>query len=125
MDVKNEVRDLRASLEKEAGRTLSRAERQFLDSLGEGLKHAAGKKAKVKVEELVVRAAPKDLADFRKRLGITQPKAAMLLGVSYETWKKWETGRVRVPGPASHWIISAKRRPKVVAELLKELLPAA
>jgi DNA-binding transcriptional regulator YiaG len=37
--------------------------------------------------------APRDLAELRQRLGLTQREIAALLQIGEKTWSRWETGR--------------------------------
>jgi len=37
--------------------------------------------------------APQELAELRKRLGLTQKEIAEVLQIGEKTWSRWETGR--------------------------------
>ena len=61
---------------------------------------------------------PADVKAIRKKLGMSQPEFAMMIGVSVATLRNWEQGR-RVPeGPARALLRVAAENPKAVAEAL-------
>jgi len=99
-------------------------QKAFKASLAEGLKFAQGKKAKVKVETLMIRTGPQDIKDARKALHATQPQFARLLQVSPESVKKWEQGVNPIPGAVSRWIQAALLHPKTVGNILSEISAA-
>jgi putative transcriptional regulator len=61
---------------------------------------------------------PTDVKRARKKLGMSQPEFAMMIGVSVATLRNWEQGR-RVPeGPARALLMVATKNPKAVADAL-------
>src|SRR2546425_1087054 len=82
-----------------------------------------GKKAKVKVETLVIHIKGQDVKEARKALHVSQPQFARLLQVSSESVKKWEQNVNPVPGAVSQWVQAALRHPKTVRTLLSEIAP--
>ena len=52
-----------------------------------------------------VSARPSEIRQVRKRLQLSQPAFARLLGVSPETYRVWDSGRRRVPDP---WLDKAR-----------------
>lgn len=93
----------------------------FKASLGEMVKFAQGKKAKVKVEALVIHTKGHDVKEARRALHVSQSQFARLLQVSLESVKKWEQDVNPVPGAVSQWVRAALRHPKTVEELLTEM----
>lgn len=93
----------------------------FRASLDEMVKFAEGKKAKVKVEALVIKTKGHDVKEARKALNVSQSKFASLLQVSLESVKKWEQNVNPVPGAVSQWVRAALRHPKTVGDLLNEM----
>lgn len=64
---------------------------------------------------------PADIRAIRERLGLSQARFAMLMGISVSTLQNWEQGR-RVPdGPAQMLLRVADRHP----DALLDALPAA
>jgi DNA-binding transcriptional regulator YiaG len=93
----------------------------FKASLGEMVKFAQGKKAKVKVETLVINTNGHDVKEARKALHVSQTEFARLLQVSPESVKKWEQNVNPIPGAVSQWVHAALRHPKTVGNLLTEM----
>ena len=94
---------------------------EFKSSLREGLKFARGEKAKVKVEELLVRTTGADIKEARLILNISQPQFARLMSVSPETVKKWEQGKNPIPAAVGYWAEGLKIHPAQTKRLLFEL----
>ena len=93
----------------------------FKASLAEMVKFAQGKKAKVKVETLVINTKGHDVKEARKALHVSQTQFARLLQVSPESVKKWEQDVNPIPGAVSQWVRAALRHPKTVGNLLTEM----
>lgn len=93
----------------------------FKESLGEMVKFSQGKKAKVKVESLVINTKGHDVKEARKALHVSQSQFARLLQVSPESVKKWEQDVNPIPGAVSQWVHAALRHPKTVQNLLMEM----
>lgn len=93
----------------------------FKASLGEMVKFAQGKKAKVKVETLVINTKGHNVKEARKALHVSQSQFARLLQVSPESVKKWEQDVNPIPGAVSQWVHAALRHPKTVGNLLTEM----
>lgn len=55
-----------------------------------------------------------NFAAFRKRLRLSQDGGARLFGVSRETWRNWEHGKVNIPPPVRVLAIVLDRRPELV-----------
>ena len=56
---------------------------------------------------------------IRKRLRVSQPQFARLIGVSAATLRNWEQGRTRPEGAARALLKVAARRPDAVLEALR------
>jgi putative transcriptional regulator len=71
------------------------------------------------VPGLVVHIPPQlDVAEIRKRSGLSQPAFAERIGVRVSTLRNWEQGR-RVPdGPARVLLAMLDRNPRIVLEVL-------
>lgn len=93
----------------------------FKASLGEMVKFAQGKKAKVKVETLVINTKGRNVKEARRALHVSQSQFARLLQVSTESVKKWEQDVNPIPGAVSQWVHATLRHPKIVANLLTEM----
>lgn len=57
---------------------------------------------------------PKDVADIRKKTGLSQSAFAGLLGVSVRTLQEWEQGRREPRGPAKALLRVAYRHPEAL-----------
>ncbi len=90
-------------------------------SLREGLKYAQGRKAKVKVENLLIRTTGKDIKEARNILNVSQPKFARIMAVSPETVKKWEQGKNPIPAAVGYWAEGLKTHPSQTKRLLYEM----
>jgi DNA-binding transcriptional regulator YiaG len=93
----------------------------FEASLSEGLKYAQGKKAKVKVENLLIRTTGQDIKDARTILKVSQPQFARIMAVSSETVKKWEQGKNPIPAAVGYWAEGLKTHPSQTKKLLYEM----
>jgi putative transcriptional regulator len=61
---------------------------------------------------------PADIKAIRERLGLSQSRFAMLIGISVSTLQNWEQGR-RVPdGPAQMLLRVADRHPDALLDAL-------
>ena len=61
---------------------------------------------------------PADIRGIRERLGLSQSRFAMLIGISVSTLQNWEQGR-RVPdGPAQMLLRVADRHPDALLDAL-------
>jgi transcriptional regulator with XRE-family HTH domain len=65
----------------------------------------------------------RNLAQFRKELGLSQPKMGQVVGVPANTWVAWETGRRTPKGDMIFRIADAFDRP--AEDLIAENPPAA
>lgn len=93
----------------------------FRESLGEAVKFAQGKPAKVKVETLFIRTTGKDIKDARNVLKVSQPQFARIMAVSSETVKKWEQGKNPIPASVGYWAEGLKIHPSQTRRLLYEM----
>lgn len=93
----------------------------FKASLDEAVKHARGRKARVKVEILNVRTTGEDVRQARQILNVSQPQFARLMVVSSETVKKWEQNKNPIPASVGYWVVGLKVRPGITKKLLFEL----
>lgn len=57
-----------------------------------------------------------DVPGIRRRLGLTQEKFAMLLGISLGTLRNWEQGRRKPEGPARILLCIVAKHPKAVLD---------
>ena len=67
----------------------------------------------------VFRYDPVDIKSIRKRLGLSQSKFALLIGVSVNTLQNWEQGRREPAGPARALLRIASKHPETVLEDLQ------
>ncbi len=59
---------------------------------------------------------PVHVQAIRRRLGMTQPEFARLIGVSVATLRNWEQGRRQPHGPARALLKVAAKNPKAVLD---------
>lgn len=59
---------------------------------------------------------PVHVQAIRKRLGMTQPEFAQLIGVSVATLRNWEQGRRQPHGPARALLKVVAKNPKAVLD---------
>ena len=57
-----------------------------------------------------------NVPEIRRRLGLTQEKFAMLLGISLATLRNWEQGRRKPEGPARVLLCIVAKHPKAVLD---------
>jgi len=62
---------------------------------------------------------PVHVQAIRKRLRMTQPEFALLIGVSVATLRNWEQGRRQPHGPARVLLKVAAKNPKAVLDALR------
>jgi putative transcriptional regulator len=58
-----------------------------------------------------------DLAKVRDRLGLSQSKFALVLGISTDTLQNWEQGRRKPTGPAKVLLKIATKHPHLLLEV--------
>src|SRR3954469_16284179 len=89
------------------------------DGILQGLDEARAFARGDRVPGLVVHIPPQlDVAEIRKRSGLSQPAFAERIGVRVSTLRNWEQGR-RVPdGPARVLLAMLDRNPRIVLEVL-------
>ena len=61
---------------------------------------------------------PADVKNIRKKLGMSQPEFALMIGVSVATLRNWEQGRRTPEGPAMALLKVAAENPEAVASAL-------
>lgn len=86
----------------------------IMAGLQEALAHAQGKKTSVRVTE--VRIETVDVKAARARLGLSQDKFALLLGVPAATLRKWEQGQRHPTGAARTLLKVIEKHPEAVAD---------
>lgn len=102
--------------------TKAKGIKEFSASLREGMKFAQGKKANVKVEEILIKTIGADIKEARQILKVSQPQFANLMAVSPETVKKWEQGKNPIPAAVGYWAEGLKTRPEMTKRLLFEMV---
>ena len=88
---------------------------ELKDSLSEVLDHAQGK-ITLKTKNVLIPEPPepvsaRQIAQLRKRMGVSQGVFARLLGVARDTEISWEQGRRTPSGPALRLLEIAKHHP--------------
>ena len=92
--------------------------RKDFDELVSSIREAGQIRRGKKKPSRVFKFKPTDVKRARKKLGMSQPEFAMMIGVSVATLRNWEQGR-RVPeGPARALLMVATKNPKAVADAL-------
>jgi putative transcriptional regulator len=86
----------------------------LIDSLGEALAHAEGKRTGAKVHVVAV----PDVRAIRARLKMTQPEFARAYRIPLPTLKGWEQGRRLPDATAAAYLNVIERRPKETQEAL-------
>lgn len=61
----------------------------------------------------------RNVADIRKRLGLSQEAFAVFLGVSIGTLRNWEQGRREPQGAARALLLVAEKKPQAFLEAFK------
>ena len=61
---------------------------------------------------------PLDVREIRERIGLSQSRFAMLLGISLSTLQNWEQGRRTPEGPAQALLRVAERHPEALLDSL-------
>ena len=87
---------------------------ELLESVNEAGQILKGKKQpsrRIEYPELKVR-------EIREKMGLTQFRFAMLIGVSKRTLENWEQGRRKPTGPANALLRALNADPKHVVEAL-------
>ena len=85
--------------------------------LEEALAFAEGQGAGARVHEISVPTV--DVAEIRRKTGLSQGQSARSIGVAKGTLLNWEHGRRQPTGPAQVLLALIAREPKVVQELLR------
>jgi len=85
--------------------------------LEEALAFADGELSDAKVHEISVEEV--DVAEIRRRTGLSQAVFARSIGVAKGTLLNWEHGRRRPTGPAQVLLALISRKPSVVQEILR------
>ncbi len=86
---------------------------EILEGLQEIKAYKAGK-IDLRTRELKDPSPPQDI---RRKLNLSQPAFAGLMGVSLRTVQDWEQGRRQPSGPAKSLLRIAEQHPKVFMEL--------
>jgi putative transcriptional regulator len=90
---------------------------RIIEGLNEALAHAKGED----VPGLTVHVPEGlDVAEIRRRTGLSQTAFAATVGVSVGTLRNWEQGRRAPEGPARVLLALLARNPRIVAETLGE-----
>jgi len=84
--------------------------------LEEALEFANGEVTGAKVHDVAV--AQVDVAEVRRKTGLSQAEFAMSIGVAKGTLLNWEHGRRHPTGPAQVLLALIARKPSVVQDLL-------
>ncbi|MDZ5646424.1 helix-turn-helix domain-containing protein [Nitrospirillum sp. BR 11828] len=94
---------------------MSTAADRILRGLEEALAHAKGDS----VPDLVVHVPETvDVAEVRRRTGLSQTAFSRRIGVSPATLRNWEQGRRAPEGPARVLLAMLNRNPHIVEETL-------
>ena len=88
---------------------------ELLKSLGEARAIRAGKRKPSRV----ITFNPVEVTTIRKRLHVSQPQFAHLIGVSAATLRNWEQGRTYPEGAARALLKIAAHRPDAVLAALR------
>lgn len=93
---------------------------EFCKALDEG--ESIGKKFTVRSVSLDLEArpyGPGEVKEARKRLNLSQPLLAKLLGVSVKTLRSWEQGLKPVPQMAGNYLNDILANPEILARKLR------
>jgi DNA-binding transcriptional regulator YiaG len=93
--------------------------RQFLSALRDVDKALAGKPSSYTRIDLPVPATKEEVRRARKALQATQKDLALVVGVSVQTVKSWESGDRSPEGPATKLIRWLMKHPKQAAVFAK------
>ena len=63
--------------------------------------------------------APPDVLETRERFGATQKQFALIIGISAETLRNWESGRRAPCGPSRALLRVMRAEPEMVARVLR------
>lgn len=88
------------------------------DRLCESIKQAGEIRQGVRKPARVFRYKQSDVKTIRERLGLTQDRFAVLMGVSNRTLQNWEQGRREPDGPAKALLRVVEREPQAVLNAL-------
>jgi putative transcriptional regulator len=91
---------------------------ELIQSMGEALAHASGKKAAVR--ETRFKSPAVEVKRIRERVKLTQPAFAGVMGVSLSGLRKWEQQVRRPSGAALTLLQVMDREPDAVARALAE-----
>jgi len=86
--------------------------------LEEALAYTEGENLRVRVHQIEVPAI--DVAEIRRRTGMSQSKFAQSIGVAKGTLLNWEHGRRNPTGPARVLLAMIAKKPSVVRDLLEQ-----
>jgi putative transcriptional regulator len=87
---------------------------ELLQSVREAVALARGSLAPSR--QFKVKANHNNVASVRKKLGLSQPKFAALLGISPDTLQNWEQGRRKPTGPAKVLLRVAALHPEALLD---------
>jgi putative transcriptional regulator len=88
----------------------------IMAGLQEALAHAEGKKSGVRLRKVAVPVV--DVKAARTKLGLSQGKFALLLGVPVPTLRKWEQGQRHPTGAARTLLKIIARHPEAVVDVV-------
>ncbi len=91
--------------------------KELFNELLESVRQAAAiERGELKPSRVFVATKQNEVARVRSRLGLSQTKFAVLLGISVNTLKNWEQGRRQPTGAAKVLLKVAARLPKAILE---------
>lgn len=90
---------------------------ELIESLGQALDHAKGKRTGARAHAVAVK--PLEIQKARKRLGLSQDRFAEAFGVSASTLRKWEQGQRSPTGAAKTLLKMIEREPEAVIRALR------
>lgn len=88
---------------------------ELMESVREGAAILRGEKEPSREFHFPEERVP-DVADLRRRFGLSQEKFAALLGISVGTLRNWEQGRRRPDGPARVLLRVVAKHPEAVLD---------
>lgn len=92
---------------------------ELMESVRQGAAIMRGELEPGRVFEVPEPEVP-DVASVRKRMRLSQPKFAALLGISVGTLRNWEQKRRRPEGPARVLLRVAERHPEALLDVARE-----